>query len=268
MTQQVARFRELHRQQTPLILPNIWDAGAALLAQSLGARAVATTSAGVAWSMGYRDGYVLPFELQLELAKRIARVLEIPFSVDVENGYSDDPGIVAENIVMIASAGASGVNLEEGPDDPAVVISKINAARAALDRAGLDMFINLRCDVFLRKLVPADRIVAETIERGAAYKEAGADGLFVPALVKARDIEAVTSSLSIPLNIMSWPGVPKAEELAGLGVKRLSAGSNLSQVLWQTMADLSKDFLASGDSTPFMKASMPYAELQALFPHE
>jgi 2-methylisocitrate lyase-like PEP mutase family enzyme len=205
MIQQVARFRELHQQDTPLILPNIWDAGGARLVQSLDARAVATTSAGVAWSMGYTDGYILSIDLQTELAKRIARVLEVPFSVDLENGYSDDPEIVAGNILAIAKAGASGINLEEGPDDPARVISKIKTARAALDKAGLDLFINLRCDLFLKKLIPDDRIVAEAIKRGTAYKEAGADGLFLPALAKAQDIRAITSAVMADTNFLEEP---------------------------------------------------------------
>jgi len=265
MPQQVARFRELHREQTPLILANVWDAGGARLVQSLGAMAVATTSAGVAWSMGYQDGYLLPIETQVELTKRIARVLEIPLTVDVENGYSYDPLIVAENIVKIAKAGASGVNLEEGPDDPVVVISKIRATRAALEKAGLDMFINLRCDVFLEKSVPADSMVAETIKRGKAYQETGADGLFIPGLTKSEDIRAITSASLMPVNVMSWPGVPTADELAKLGVKRLSAGASVYQALWKAMTDISIDFLKSGDSSLFMKGSMPYAEMQSMF---
>ncbi|KAA2242728.1 isocitrate lyase/phosphoenolpyruvate mutase family protein [Chitinophaga agrisoli] len=261
----VTQFRALHQQDSPLILPNVWDAGGAVIATSLGAKAVATTSAGVAWSLGYPDGHTLPTNLQVELTKRIARVITVPLSVDMENGYSADPEIVAQNVIEIIRAGASGINLEDGRDSPEIVIAKIKAIREATAKEGLDVFINLRTDIYLQQLVPSDKAVETTIKRGLAYKEAGADGLFVPGLAASGDIKAITQALAMPVNVMAWPGLPAALKLAELGVKRLSAGSGISQIVWQGVADMTKDFLANGDSASLTKENMSYGDLQALF---
>ena len=266
MSDIVATFRKLHRNVTPLRLPNAWDAGSARLFESLGASAIATTSAGVAWALGYQDGRLLPVSEVVAAASRMARVLKVPLSVDIEHGYSDDPKAVAENVMRLVDLGVAGINIEDGPDKPALLAFKIEGIRSAVSKAGADLFVNVRTDVFLASLVEEPNLVEESIERGTLYAKAGADGLFVPGIVQPEDIEAVVAGISLPLNAIAWPGLADAAELGKLGVRRLSAGSGISQVLWGTAERLARDFLKSGRSEPLEEDSMPYAQLQGLFP--
>ena len=266
MSDSVATFRELHRNTTPLRLPNAWDAGSARLFESLGASAIATTSAGVAWALGYRDSRLLPVNELVTAASRMARVLKVPLSLDVEHGYSDDPKVVADNVLRLVDLGAAGINIEDGPDKPALLASKIEAIRSAASKARADVFINVRTDVFLAGLVEDSKRVEESIGRGTLYAKAGADGLFVPGIVQPQDIKAVVAGVALPLNAMAWPGLADAAELGKLGVRRLSAGSSISQVLWGTAERLARDFLKGGRSQHLEEGSMPYPQLQGLFP--
>lgn len=261
-----AAFRSLHSNTTPLRLPNAWDAGSARLFESQGASAIATTSAGVAWALGYRDGRLLPVSEAVAAAGRMTRVLTVPLSVDVENGYSDDPEVVAGNVLRLVDLGVAGINIEDGRDEPALLASKIEAIRNAVAKAGADLFVNARCDVFLASLVEKSKQVEESIARGKVYAGAGADGLFLPGIVQTQHIAAVVEGVGLPLNAMAWPGLADATELGKLGVRRLSAGSGISQVLWGKAATLAREFLAGGRSDPLSEASMPYPQLQELFP--
>jgi 2-methylisocitrate lyase-like PEP mutase family enzyme len=262
----VATFRKLHSNTTPLRLPNAWDAGSARVFESLGASAIATTSAGVAWALGYQDGRLLPVNEVVAAASRMARVLKVPLSIDIEHGYSDDPKAVAENVMRLVDQGVVGINIEDGPDKPALLASKIEAIRNTVSKAGADLFVNVRTDVFLASLVEESKLVKESIERGKLYAKAGADGLFVPGIVQPEHIKAVVAGISLPLNAMAWPGLADAAELGRLGVRRLSAGSGISQVLLGIAGRLARDFLKSGRSEPLEEGSMPYPQLQGLFP--
>lgn len=266
MSHITATFRQLHSHTTPLRLPNAWDAGSARLFEKQGALAIATTSAGVAWALGFRDGRSLPVSEAVAVAARMARVLTVPLSFDVENGYSDDPQVVADNVMRLVDLGVAGINIEDGPDKARLLASKIEAIRNAVSRAGADLFVNARSDVFLAGLVEKSKQVEESIARGNVYARAGADGFFLPGIVQARDIEAVFNGVPLPLNAMAWPGLADATQLGKLGVRRLSAGSGISQVSWGKAATLARDFLESGRSEPLSEASMPYAQLQELFP--
>jgi 2-methylisocitrate lyase-like PEP mutase family enzyme len=266
MSQSVERFRELHRNTSPLRLPNAWDAGSARLFEALGATAIATTSAGVAWALGFPDGRLLPVSEAVQAASRMARVLTVPLSWDVENGYSDDPAQVASNVMRLVEFGVAGINLEDGRDSPTLLAAKIDAIRQALSKEGADLFINARCDVFLANLVEKEKLVAESVARANLYSRAGADGLFLPGVSQANHIQAVVAGVSLPLNVMAWPQLPDAEQLGKLGVRRLSAGSGISQALWARAEQLAEDFLESGRSEPLGVSSMPYGQLQALFP--
>jgi 2-methylisocitrate lyase-like PEP mutase family enzyme len=266
MSHIAANFRRLHDNTTPLRLPNAWDAGSARLFESLGATAIATTSAGVAWTLGFQDGRRLPVNEAIAAASRIARILTIPLSVDVENGYSDDPQVVVTNVMRLVDLGVAGINIEDGPDEATLLASKIEAIRNALSKAGVDLFVNARSDVFLAGLVETPKRVEESIQRGKLYARAGADGLFLPGIKQAEQIEAVVGDVPLPLNVMAWPDLADATELGKLGVRRLSAGSGISQVLWSKAEKLARDFLQSGGSQPLAEASMPYGQLQGLFP--
>lgn len=254
-------FKKLHDGSKLLHLPNAWDAGSARLFESLGAAAIATTSAGVAWAQGYADNDHLPVDNAVAVAANIARVLTVPLSVDFENGYSSDPQQVARNVLRLIEAGVSGINLEDGNDAPALLAEKISAIR----QQGRYIFINTRTDVYLRGLAPEGERVAEVLKRAALYKEAGADSLFVPGICKVDEIKAVVAGAGLPVNVMDWPGLPSADELHKLGVARLSAGSGIPQALWAVAAEMAKGFLATGNAGPLIAQAMPYGDLQALF---
>jgi 2-methylisocitrate lyase-like PEP mutase family enzyme len=265
MSQQAATFRRMHGGPEPLRLPNAWDAGSARLFESLGASAIATTSAGVAWAQGYADGGKMPADMAIGAAVNMARVLRVPLSVDMESGYSDDAKVVGEIIRRLLDAGVAGINIEDGTGAPDKLAAKIEAIKDAASKSGSDIFVNARTDVFLANLVDASKRVDETLSRGATYRTAGADGLFVPGLRDASEIIAVVSGAGLPVNLMAWPGLASAEELGKLGVRRLSAGSGISQMLWGQAQRLARDFLDSGRSESIAEGAMPYPQLQALF---
>jgi len=265
MSQQTATFRRLHGGPEPLRLPNAWDAGSARLFESLGALAIATTSAGVAWALGYPDGGKMPADVAISAATSMARVLSVPLSVDMENGYSDDANVVGETIRRLLDAGVAGINIEDGRDAPGKLAAKIEAIKNAASKSGLDIFVNARTDVFLANLVETSKRVDEVLSRGATYRAAGADGLFVPGLRDAPEIIAIVEGVGLPINLMAYPGLASADELGKLGVRRLSAGSGISQMLWGQAERLARDFLDTGRSESLAEGSMPYPQLQALF---
>ena len=258
-------FRELHLQKTPLKLPNAWDAGSARQIESLGASAIATTSAGVAWSLGYRDGNQLPVEEYVTRTASINRVISVPLSADIEGGYSDDPATVALTVSRFMDTGVVGINIEDGAGDPHVLCRKIDAIRAASARCGVDLYINVRTDVYARNLVPAAEKAAEAIRRAQAYREAGADGIFVLGLADADEMRAIADNTNLLLNVAVWPGLPPVSELAGFGVRRLSAGSWLPQTLWAHNAQLVSGFLDQDETTPMLQKAAPYSEINAIF---
>jgi 2-methylisocitrate lyase-like PEP mutase family enzyme len=258
-------FRALHKADDILILPNVWDAGSAKVIEDAGAKAVATTSAGVSWALGFQDGDVLPPRLLAELTASITDVIGIPLTVDFEGGYTKNPAKIGENLKPILDAGAAGINIEDGEGTSDLLAKKIENARKAAESMGVDVFINARTDVFLAEIGSPENRVGETIERAARYRAAGADGIFVPGLSESGAIKAIVPELKMPLNVMSIPGLPSAKELKKLGVRRLSAGTAIAQAVWGRVAELATSFLANGDSKPFYKTTMPYSKLQELF---
>ncbi|MDB5976507.1 MAG: hypothetical protein JWR07_3267 [Nevskia sp.] len=265
MKDPVQVFRQLHHNSQPLILANVWDAASARIVESLGAPAVATTSAGVAWSLGYADGNKMPAEQLVRLAHSIVRVIRIPLSVDIEAGYSSDPLAVGDVVKSLLAAGVAGINIEDGRDAPELLAAKIRRVRQVADHAGVNLFINARTDVYLQQLVPEAERIGETVARAKQYKAAGADGLFVPGAAGVDTAAAIATRIDLPLNLMAWPGNPPAAELAKAGVKRISAGSGISQVVWAQVEKMARDFLETGHSEPLSEGLMPYGKLQGLF---
>lgn len=259
-----ATFRKLHHQGV-LLLANVWDAGTARLVESLGAKAIATTSAGVAWSLGYPDGDALPIEKLADAVAGISRVLRVPLTVDSESGYSDDPSTVAENIARLIDAGAVGINLEDGDKEPALLCAKIEQIKRASARLGIDLFINARTDVYLAGLAPEGKRVEETLARAQRYREAGADGLFVPGVMDGNEIRTISAEAGLPLNVLVRPNLPSAAELERLGVRRLSAGSSTTASSYARLASLTRDFLRDGASAPLTEYAMGYSDINALF---
>jgi 2-methylisocitrate lyase-like PEP mutase family enzyme len=258
-------FRRLHQGPDVFLLPNCWDAGSAKLLESLGAKAVATTSAGVAWANGYPDGDALPGDRLVATVRAMVRVIRVPLTVDMEAGYSDDAAAVGEIVGAVVDAGAVGINLEDGAGSPELLAAKIAQVKRAAARRGVDLFVNARTDVYLRGLVlPPDRI-AETIARAQRYREAGADGIFVPKVVEVADLREIVGSARLPVNVLAWPGLPPASELAALGVRRLTSGSALAQGVWGRATAVARAFLAEGRSEPLFEGARPYGEINPLF---
>lgn len=242
--QDAAAFHALH--QDFLILPNAWDAASAKLVELAGAQAIATSSAAVAWAHGHADGHHLPIEKLTRTVAEIARITALPITTDAEGGYADDPAAVGDNVAALIDAGAVGINLEDGRDAHELHLRKIEAARRAADRLGVNLYINARTDVFLKQLVPAEQAVGETIRRGQALREVGASGLFAPMLVKLDDVAAIAGAVALPLNVMAWRGVPDAAALKATGVKRLSAATNIFHAAMAGARAATAEFLASG----------------------
>jgi 2-methylisocitrate lyase-like PEP mutase family enzyme len=233
-------FAALHKPGDPLLLPNAWDVGSAVAIAGAGARAVGTTSAGLARSLGLRDGGDLDAETVAAVTGRIAAAVEIPVSADVEDGYAD----VAETVAAVVAAGAVGVNLEDriGPGelrDAAGQAERIAAARAAV--TGQVVWINARTDVFLGG--SAD--LAEALDRSAAYAEAGADSLFVPGLVDPDALSTLAHG-PLPVAVMVWPGAPEVAELAAAGVARISLGPAIAEAAYALAARATTEFLTAG----------------------
>lgn len=254
-------FRERHTGDDLLVLVNVWDAGTARLTESLGVRAVATTSAGVAWAHGYPDGDALPADLLLGTVRRIVRAVSVPVTIDMEGGYSDDPAEVAELVARIVEMGVVGVNLEDGARAPGLLSRKIESVKRAAAKLGADLFVNARTDVYLRGLAPDAGRVAEVLRRAAQYREAGADGIFSPGVFQAGDLEAIAKGSPLPLNVCAWPGLPGTEELRRLGVRRFSTGSSLAQALYGRARALAEAFLSGGDSDALAAGELGYADV-------
>ena len=264
VTTHARTFRDLHAPGRLLRLANAWDAGSARLIESCGATAIATTSAGLAWSRGYPDGDLLPLRVLVTAIAEITRVLSVPLSADVEGGYSADPRAVGEMIVAVIDAGAVGVNLEDGGGSPDLLCAKIEAAKTAAQRAGVDLFVNARTDVYLRALVPPDRAVAESIERGRRYQAAGCDGLFVPKVVAEGEIRAIAAATPLPLNVLVMPGLASVPALQGLGVRRVSAGSAIAQTAYGYAHRAAREFLEQGTYDAMSETRADYGEMNAL----
>jgi 2-methylisocitrate lyase-like PEP mutase family enzyme len=256
-------FRELHRDGL-LILANAWDAGSARLIESLGGKAIATSSAAVAWSHGYPDGDLLPVPLLVTTVAEIARVVSVPISVDVEGGYATDPTAVAATVAAVIDAGGVGINIEDGTGEPSVLCAKIEKSKEAGARLGVEVFVNARTDVYLRNLAPSEGRLEETLARAGRYRAAGADGIFVPGVTDENDIRAIAAAVGLPLNVLARPGLPPASVLEGLGVRRLSAGSGLASAAFGKIASLAAEFLRTGASDPLSEGARPYAEINAL----
>jgi 2-methylisocitrate lyase-like PEP mutase family enzyme len=234
-------FARLHRPGEPLLLPNAWDVASAVTIAAAGAKAIATTSAGVAWSLGVPDGGGLGAEQAAAAVARIVSAVDVPVSADIEAGYSD----LAATVSAVLQAGAVGVNIEDSQAGvllaPAKQAGQLRQARAVADGAGQRLWINARTDVFLAGSGQLD----EALERSAAYAEAGADSLFVPGLIDPAGI-AVLAARPLPVAVMAWPGAPPAAELAAAGAVRISLGSAIAQAAYRVAARAAAELLADG----------------------
>jgi 2-methylisocitrate lyase-like PEP mutase family enzyme len=246
-----------------LVLPNAWDALSARLAEDAGATAVATTSAGVAWSLGVADGGRLGRTRAIDVVRRVVAAVEVPVTADIEDGYADDPAGVAETVEGVLAAGAVGVNIEDAGREVEEQAGRVAAARRAADALEVPLFVNARVDTYLRAVGdPAERL-RETLTRAAAYVAAGADGIFVPGVVDTETIEALVTEVTVPLNVMAGPGAPDVATLAGLGVARISLGSAVAQAAYAVMRRAAREVLTTGTYTA-LDGALDYGALNEL----
>ena len=260
-----ATFHGLHDHPSrPLVLVNVWDAVSARLVEDAGATAIATTSAGVAWSLGRPDGNTLTRAEAMDAVARIAASVSVPVTVDIESGYADDADGVARTVDAVLEAGAVGINIEDGRLHPDALADRIGAARRAADRAGVPLFVNARTDVHLAGLVDPERLLAETLERARRYRGAGADGVFVPGVRDVETIRALVESIDGPVNVMAGPGSPTVAELARLGVARISLGSAVAQAAYAVVRQATAELRTTG-TYDSLAAGVDDADLNALF---
>ena len=247
------------------MLANAWDAGSARLIESRGAKAIATTSAGLAWSRGFPDGDAIPLRHLAAAIEDIARVVSVPLTVDMEGGYSNVPAAVGENVAAIVGAGAVGINIEDGSGSIDLFCAKIDQAKKAAARSGVELFVNARTDVLLRGLVPKERAIDEVLERARRYRDAGCDGLFVPLLAEPAAIRAVVGGTPLAVNVMVVPNLPPVAELAALGVRRVSAGAAIALAAYGIAASAATRLFEDGRyDAMFETSATSYGELNAL----
>lgn len=259
-------FRKLHEGPEVLVLPNAWDAASAAVMADAGAKALATSSAAVAWAYGYPDGDVLPMDLVIAtIAASVKAAGDTPVTADIEGGFTDDLDELSRNIARVIEAGAVGINLEDGGRDPALHARKVAAVRAQAAKQGVPLFINARTDVYLRGLAEGEAAYEESVRRAALYVEAGADGIFVPGAADPALIGRLAAAIMRPLNVMGWVGVPKAAELQALGVRRLSSATNPFRVAYAAMGRAVEAYLRDGDPDALARAGEGAPNLQARF---
>ncbi|WP_444959165.1 isocitrate lyase/PEP mutase family protein [Microbulbifer sp. ZKSA002] len=256
-------FTKLHQTDAPLILPNAWDAASALICQNTGAQAVGTSSAAVAWSLGYADGGALPVEEHLNAIARIARVTSLPLSVDIEDGYSQNPEQVAELACKMMELGVVGINIEDGNDTPESLGEKISAILKALN--GRPLFINARTDVYLNGLASGEQAINMCIERLELYKSAGADCGFVPGLSSVEEARSLAANINLPINIMLLPGIAPISEFFAAGIKRFSTGPALFQSVYGHLSESSKQLTVVNSDSGLFSNVLDYGALNSAF---
>ena len=263
-------LRELHADGT-LVLPNAWDAASAAVIADAGAAAVATTSAGVAWSLGRPDGELLPRAELVAAMERMAAAIDVPLTADVEAGYGATEDEVAETVTEVLCAGVVGITIEDAPAgelglySPEKAAARIRAARAAVVACGVpDFVINARTDVYMRRIGDPQTRLDEVLRRAADYAEAGGDCLFVPGLADLAVLESLVARSPLPIGASTGPGPPTVVQLRAAGVRRVSVGPALTQAAYTVTRQLAGELLRVGRLTT-ESACLDYARLNSLF---
>jgi len=264
-------FRRMHDRRQVLLLPNCWDAGSARLFARRGFAAIATTSAGVAWSLGHADGEQAPLDEVLAAIARITRVAGVPVTADIETGYGDTPAEVAATVRAVIAAGAVGINIEDGMPghgplrDAADAAARVRAARAAADASGVPIVINARVDHWMQHgdADPAARL-ADATDRARAYLAAGADCIYPIGLADLATLAALVRALDAPVNVAAGAGMPGLAELAGLGIARVSTATRLATLAFAAVDRAIGAVQASGRFDA-LAAEFTYADAQRLF---
>jgi 2-methylisocitrate lyase-like PEP mutase family enzyme len=252
MSSKFQQFKDLHHSAGLFLLPNIWNAKSALFFQEKQFRAIATSSAAVANSLGYEDGEKMPFSDYLFVINRILSSVQIPLSVDMEMGYGRSAEEIHANILKLIELGVVGINIEDSIinksgrtlQEAKIFAKTIEYVKNKLESESLDLFINVRCDTFILNVENKQK---ETSDRLRIYQAAGADGIFLPCISKEDDIAEAVKNTKLPLNVMCIPGLPGFEILNGLGVKRVSMGGFLFKKVYDNIGQLSESITTDKD---------------------
>jgi 2-methylisocitrate lyase-like PEP mutase family enzyme len=264
-------FRQLHLQH-PFILPNAWDAASARVIEHAGARAIATTSAGIAWAHGYGDGQKLERERMIAAIREIVQAVSVPVTADIEGGYgTGTPQDVAQTVRAVLEAGAVGINLEDSPGrngekllSAEAHVERILAARESATSLGMDLVINARTDVFLAQVGELESRLPEAISRANLYRKAGADCLFVPGVIDTPTITALVQNIDGPINIMTGLGAHSIPELGSLGVARVSLGPNLALAALAVTQRAALELFGAGTYSE-LENSFSFADANGMF---
>jgi methylisocitrate lyase len=262
-------FRQLHLSGC-FVIPNPWDTGSARLLAQFGFPALATTSAGFAWSLGRTDHQVTLEEILAHLRSIVASV-EVPVNADFEGGFAVEPAAVGANVAAAAATGVAGLSIEDSTDDPSsplydlpLAVERIRAAREAIDHSGRDILLTGRSEGF----IAGRPDLAETIRRLTAYSEAGAECLYAPGIHRREDIAAVVKAVAPkPVNVLVGSGFATLSELADLGVRRISVGGALARAAWSGFLEAAKEIAGQGTFTSLGRA-VSSAEVNQLFSSE
>jgi 2-methylisocitrate lyase-like PEP mutase family enzyme len=270
MADKAEQLRALHRAPPILVLPNAWDAVSARLFQAEGFPAIATTSAGVAATLGYPDGGAVPPREMFEAVARIARAVSVPVTADIEHAYGATPDAVADNVLRVIAAGAVGINIEDcmpgASDLEAITLQADKIARIvkAVKTSGVPIVVNARTDVFLREIGVPEARLGVAVERGKAFLAAGADCVFVPGVRDPDTISALVNGIGGPVNILAVKGSPKIPELEALGVARVSVGSGPHRATLALARDIARELRNKGSYNLFTSHAMAYDEANDL----
>ena len=264
-------FRRMHREPKILVLPNVWDVISARLFEDAGFAAIATTSAGVAFSLGYPDGEKISREEMVARVGRIARAVKVPVTADMEAGYGPRPEDAARTVREVIEAGAVGMNLEDGTRsgdtrglaELSLQVEKIHAVREAALKTGVLLVLNARTDVYLVKAGDPGKWYDEAVRRLAAYREAGADCGFLIGVMDAETIGRAVQDVKFPLNILAAPGSPAIPELEKLGVARVTFGSGPMRATLGLLRKIAGELKSAGTYTT-LAGGIPGMEAQEL----
>jgi len=257
-------FRKLHESGC-FVIPNPWDVGSARYLQGLGFKALATTSAGFAFSKGFPDGQ-FSRDLALAHCRELAEATDVPLNVDYEGGYADDPDGVAESVRLCVETGIAGLSIEDSTGDPNkplydfdLALARVKAARGAIDKAGGDVVFTARTEGFIRGRPDLD----ETLRRLKAFAAAGADCLYAPGIKTREEIAAVVA-IGKPVNFLTVTTNYSVSDLAAVGVRRISTGGSLARTAWTGFVRAAREIAEHGTFKSF-EGTVTNAELNVFF---
>lgn len=269
------RFLELHHAPAILKLPNAWDVVSAKIFQLEGYEAIATTSAGVAATLGYADGQRMSLEETTQVTKRIANTIDLPISADIESGYADEVEGVVQAARLTLEAGAVGINLEDSNScdahgeliESSAMAERVAGIRAMADEVGIPLVINARTDVFLISDADASGLRRETIKRANAYRAAGADCIFIPDMgnLDENTISELVREIDAPLNVIVDAHLPTIPRLEEIGVARISMGPRPMRAVLARLRTIARELMQQGTYVSMTAESMSYAEVNSMF---